>query len=219
MMGVGQMETMPKIHHKCCVIVFAPNPLLAGLLKTYLDRYRLVDFSARHKFPAPMSDELPICIVDQDVATPAPYGATRLVRAKFPDAGILVLGRDFSGPQVFSLLLEGVRGFLAYERVPQELLRAVETVASAGLWCSPDRLQQACLHMQNVWRSRTNGCFRFTPRQKEIVDLVSKKLTNKEIAYHLSISENTVKFHLSKVFRKLGATNRGSVTELLRQAN
>jgi NarL family two-component system response regulator YdfI len=47
-----------------------------------------------------------------------------------------------------------------------------------------------------------------TPREAEILELLAQGLANKQIALYLQISEHTVKFHISSIFTKLGATNR-----------
>lgn len=59
-------------------------------------------------------------------------------------------------------------------------------------------------------RIRKSGplCKQLTPREKQIVDLVSRARLNKEIAYELHLSEGTIKEYLNKVYRKLGLKNR-----------
>lgn len=212
------MNSVVQLQHRRSVVLIEHNALLERVLKQYLGGYQLIDFSTYKTNKVLTSQEVPVFIIDQDSASAVPYGAIKSVHNSLPDAKVIVLGRSFSGAEIFSLLLEGVTGFVTYDKVPQELRRAVETVGRPALWCTTEGLQEACLHMQSVWRSKRNGCFRFTERQKEIIDLVSRKLTNKQIALHLSISENTVKFHLAKVFRKLGTRNRDSLSQLLRSA-
>ena len=51
-------------------------------------------------------------------------------------------------------------------------------------------------------------CRHLTPREKQIVDLISRAKLNKEIAYELHLSEGTIKEYLNKVYRKLGLKNR-----------
>lgn len=56
-----------------------------------------------------------------------------------------------------------------------------------------------------------------TPREKEIIDLVAQGYLNKQIAYNLRVGEQTIKNHLSKIFRKLGVNNRtGAVVEIIK---
>ncbi len=55
----------------------------------------------------------------------------------------------------------------------------------------------------------------FTPHEKLVLDALAKKLSNKEIAEELNISERTVKFHLENIFSKVGVHDRHSVAKLV----
>ncbi|PBB41826.1 hypothetical protein CK222_22005 [Mesorhizobium sp. WSM3866] len=70
----------------------------------------------------------------------------------------------------------------------------------------------AALGRETERRDRARILFKpLTKREREIVRLASRDLSNKEIARHLKISEGTVKIHLNKVYSKLSATNRTSL--------
>jgi len=58
----------------------------------------------------------------------------------------------------------------------------------------------------------------FTPRESEVLQLVAQGLANKQIASVLEISEHTVKFHISSIYTKIGATNRTEAVRLGLQA-
>jgi DNA-binding NarL/FixJ family response regulator len=79
---------------------------------------------------------------------------------------------------------------------------AIRMVASGNVWLP------VSLQTQMAARLRTPGGMALSPREEEIVRYVRRGLRNAEIAKTLAISEETVKTHLSKIFRKVGVRDR-----------
>jgi len=158
--------------------------------------------------------EQPVFVIDEPCSMA--YHILRNIALRFPESKRIMLGHHFEVAEIFSLLLEGAHGFLTYEEVKRKLGRAIALVSQGRLCLQPGKSEEVCLYLQEIWRSENHSHLRFTKRQKQIIDLLHHKLSNKEIASQLGISENTVKFHLAKVFSKIGTRSRQSVPELLK---
>jgi DNA-binding NarL/FixJ family response regulator len=145
--------------------------------------------------------------------TPLP-ACLRILRHAEPGIKVLVLSSDVPEEGLARLLLYGINGFLRYVEVDRERLRSAITEIQKGhIWLSTESLDQFAEYSSKL--SRLEQDRRLTPRQADIVGLLQRRLSNKEIAAALNISERTVRFHLENIFNKLGVRDRYSVAELL----
>jgi DNA-binding NarL/FixJ family response regulator len=126
-----------------------------------------------------------------------------------PSIPLLLLTDEPLAPQLLTSLKQRPWGVLPIDAAQDELLAGVRAL-SIGLWVgAPQMLTK--LFGQNAINltSPEEGEFEpLTPREGEILQHLAQGLTNKQIAWKLSISEHTVKFHISSIYGKLGATNR-----------
>jgi DNA-binding NarL/FixJ family response regulator len=110
-------------------------------------------------------------------------------------------------------LLEGrvsyPSGILPLNASENEILAAI-TALSEGLWVGAPGLIGTLLRrpMPTGWSGSDPGIEAVTPREMDVLQSIAQGLANKQIAMQLGISEHTVKFHLSSLYAKLGATNR-----------
>ena len=120
---------------------------------------------------------------------------------------VLLLSNDPG--EVIHLTDFTVWGILPREASPEELSAAVHALAE-GLWVGSPALAQSLLERQPV--SMLDDAERvinpLTDRERQVLQLTAEGLANKQIAAALDISENTVKFHLSSLYAKLGVTSR-----------
>lgn len=102
-----------------------------------------------------------------------------------------------------------VWGVLPAEASAEELLAALHALAE-GLWVGAPTLVQNLLerHPEPVQEETGQIVDPLTERERQVLQLAAEGLANKQIATSLEISENTVKFHLSSLYAKLGVTNR-----------
>lgn len=94
----------------------------------------------------------------------------------------------------------GVRGIVLKASPPEQLLKSIRTVCDGERWVSADLLAR--------FEKEPSAGSRLTSRESEIVSAIREGNSNKEIASKLSISEETVKRHLSNIYAKLGITSR-----------
>jgi DNA-binding NarL/FixJ family response regulator len=203
------------------VVLLERNPLISKILRESLRghfastiSYTTVAHESEFQKLSFIGSERVVFVIDEPCSTA--YQILRIISHRFPESRRIILGHSFEVPQLFSLILEGVHGFLTYQEVRQKLARVIGTICQQRLWLPPGKAESVCQYLQQTWQSKSGTNLRFTKRQKQIIDLVNHKLSNKEIASQLCISENTVKFHLGKVFSKVGARSRESVPNLLK---
>lgn len=164
------------------------------------------------------SDDLPFLIVI-DLTLPSIDFNTVILEAKkiAPAGRILVVGIEFSPAKEMSLLAMGVSGCCSNQIAEATIPRIIDIILDGGAWISHavlplllQELQQravaAGLPAQSVpVPVQLTG---LTPRERQIAHLVSNGASNKLIARQLSITDRTVKSHLSAIFHKLGMPDR-----------
>jgi two-component system NarL family response regulator len=126
-------------------------------------------------------------------------GATLAIRQEFPQARIIILSTFDSMEDIFQAFSAGARGYLLKHFVADELVRGIRSV-HAGQHCVPPAV--AARLAERGTRSVLSS------REIEILRLVAKGCTNKEIAGYLSITPFTVRNHMVHVFEKLDASDR-----------
>ena len=113
--------------------------------------------------------------------------------------------------QIVEALKLGARGIVPRRTTTQMLLKCIRAVASGEYWVGHQNISDLieCIRAADPKPEPgdSNG-FRLTKRELEIVTSIVDGYTNKEIAKRLSISEQTVKHHLTSIFEKVGVTNR-----------
>jgi len=124
---------------------------------------------------------------------------------------VIVLTAKIEKPQLLEALQLGARGILLKDSAPSDLVKAVHAVAAGQYWMGQSAVASLVevinlLNEQEAPNQRKT--FGLTPRELQIVAAVVEGRTNRDIAQKFSISEETVKRHLTNVFDKLGISNR-----------
>lgn len=110
---------------------------------------------------------------------------------------------------VLDALVADAMAILTRNATPAEIVASIEAVGAGLCVLSPDMLARLLGGRKALHQTASGGPFEtLTSREIEVLAMLADGLGNKEIARQLDISDNTVKFHLSSIFGKLGATNR-----------
>lgn len=215
----GSETTVPLCVASCkkpiSVSLVEPHEIARNHLKQILSREPRLRITEANPPEASVSGKsIPRVFVLSHLPTSRLFRYLRMIRGMNNYAKILVVESTLRPAMAVSLLRSGVQGFVMDEEVDQDLLSAVRTVLEDRVWIrskyvSYDKWsglspESAALAMNNT----------FTPRQRRVVDLVRERLSNKEIAAELGISERTVKFHLQNVFSSLGVNSRRAIEDL-----
>ena len=144
-----------------------------------------------------------VLLMDIEMPVLDGIAATRAIAAAQPDVAVVVLTSFSDRDQILQALDAGAVGYLLKDAEPDEIAKAVRAAARGEAPLDP-RAGRALLSA----RSSSSPLDGLSEREREVLRLVARGLPNKLIARELSISEKTVKTHLTSVFRTIGVTDR-----------
>jgi len=212
-------ESVPSID----VFLLAENRLLREALAKVLgnkDGIRVVAAVALDETVVPrIKDMSPrILAIDSSVLAKAGLEFIPTVHVPLPSTKILALGMDNNAHTFLRCVRAGVSGYVLKEASANEVAFAVRTVAENGGVCPPS----LCITLFNHVASSASQAYQgkaklgLTRREQQLATMIAQNLSNKEIASQLNLSEQTVKNHVHRMLRKLGASDRLSAAEMCR---
>lgn len=150
-----------------------------------------------------------------DVMMPGMNGAelAKLVRQRFPAVKILALSMSGQGTLVNQMIDDSdIAGYVLKNIGKQELIRALEKISKGGIYFSDEVLKEMTKASET---KKVNKEINLTTREIEIIKLIEKEYSNKQIAELLFLSERTIETHRKNIFRK---TKTNSVIGLIKYA-
>jgi DNA-binding NarL/FixJ family response regulator len=183
------------------------NPLAVPSLKQLLRRMFIPVHFDGGLLTGPHSSNRQIAafIVDIGTLVMPLHTCIRQIRDRFPNAKILLIGHKLSHHQAVFLVRQGVGGFIRYAEV-KELAQAISTVLDGRLKFPREAMEEFATG-EKAARGRKES---ITKGESRILGFLEHGLSNKQAATVLGVSENTIKFHLSNIFRKLQVHDRHS---------
>lgn len=118
-----------------------------------------------------------------------------------PKAKIIVLAEHAGDAEITRALKKGAAGYICKDVSPDELLKAIRTVAAGKKYIPADIAQ---VLSENIGKEE------LTPTEETVLRMIVGGMSNKEIAFALDVSENTVKTHNQNIFGKIGVSDRTS---------
>jgi DNA-binding NarL/FixJ family response regulator len=149
-------------------------------------------------------------VVLMDLRLPVLGGAdaTRSIREEFPAARIIAVTTYDGDEDIYRALQAGACGYILKDMFSEELLSAIRAAHAGRRWVPPVVAERLAARI---------GSPELTARELEVLELVAKANSNREIAAALSISEATVKTHINNILGKLGVTDRSKAVKIALQ--
>ncbi|MFI0483610.1 response regulator [Actinomadura sp. 9N215] len=201
------------------VLVADDQALVRGSFRVLLDTapgLRTVGEAGTGAEAVELADRERPDVVLMDVRMPEMDGieATRRICADLPGVRVLILTTFDLDAYVYSALRAGASGFLLKDTPPADLLSAVRVVASDESLLAPSvtrRLIAEFVRRPGPVQPSPPGLDGVTDREREVLALIARGLSNAELAEHLHLSPATVKTHIGHLLAKLQARDRAQL--------
>ena len=133
---------------------------------------------------------------------------THVICREFDSASIIILSTYGGDESIHRALQAGAKAYLLKTTSHDDLLTAIRVVYSGRKYLPPEVAAQLAERLPNS---------ELSPREMEVLQLIAKGLSNREIANALSVTEGTIKFHVINILNKLGANDRTMAVTLALQ--
>lgn len=159
-----------------------------------------------------------VLILDSSTAQLSDYSLIPEIVKQAPNAKVVLIDMD-DDPEVFlECVRAGAVGYLLKNASSADVIAAVRSVAQGQAICPSQLTMPLFRTVARQWTSVPSARIKLelglTRRQQQLVPLIAQGLTNKEIASHLNLSEQTIKNHVHSILRRVGASDRLQVIGL-----
>jgi two-component system nitrate/nitrite response regulator NarL len=215
----------PSVGERVRVYVAAENRLLREALARMLAKHGNIEIVGLHSATPLDHQALPegaadVLLLISQGRVEDDLVAIQLVRARLPKMRILLLGMTKDNGEFLRCVRAGISGYLLQEASADEVTEGIRAVQDGKAVC-PGRL---CTALFRYFEGEASGLpcaslqqrLGLTRREQQLIPLIAKGLTNKEIANHFCLSEQTVKNHLYRMKHKIGAGDRLGIVQTCR---
>jgi DNA-binding NarL/FixJ family response regulator len=164
------------------------------IIATFPDGEKAIDFMK--------TNEVDLVVTDYNMPGADGLSFIRMIGRIQPDAYVIVLSMHDEVHLVKEILKAGVQGYVLKKDTHKELLKAIHEVKAGKIYLSSDINKMLIVNLQKPDEGRL-----LTDREREILKLISKEYSNRQIAEELFISERTVETHRKNIFRKTGTNS------------
>jgi DNA-binding NarL/FixJ family response regulator len=158
-------------------------------------------------------------VILMDLTLPSPGGieTTQRIKRELPSVSIIVLASEESEDDLFEAIKAGAAAFILKDVGPDDLVTIIRRVGSGEYLINDKVFSRPAVASRVLKEFRELAVYGqeaapifapLSPREVEILDNIAQGMTNKQVAYALSISEQTVKNHMSSILRKLSVNDR-----------
>jgi two-component system, NarL family, response regulator DevR len=214
-----------KVNRPIEVFLLAENRLLREALGRVLSKKHemcVVAASAFHpQIVRSIAETQPdVLLLDSAVFACSDLKVVAAVRAEIPGVKVVMIGMETDKETFVRCVRSGISGYVLKDASAAEIAAAVRGVASDEAVCPPAlclALFEYLARQPQVSALQGKLQFGLTRREQQLVQMIGGGLSNKEIASQLNLSEQTIKNHIHRMLRKLGAGDRLAAVEVCRQ--
>ena len=206
----------------CEILIADDHPLFRSALHQALSLglgpdARLVEAESIADLEARLTEKSDWDLVLLDLNMPGAYGFSGLVllRGQYPQVPVVMVSAQEEAAVVVKSREFGASGFIPKSSSLETIQKAVRTVLDGDVWWPPQVNESISVSAEA--KAASEGLASLTPQQFRVLTMVCEGLLNKQIAYELSVSEATIKAHVTAIFRKLNVRTRTQAALLLQQ--
>ena len=225
MRQVGQVGLMSSKGFDIAVFLLSENQLLCEALSRVLALKPNISIVGSASFSQGTVNQIvaanpDVVLFDSLTTALATDDLISSLRRNLPNLKVVLFGMDCDQEKFLLAVSRGVVGYLLKDASTRELADAIRAVARGEAVCPPTlcRVPFESVSRVGSWQPgvQVRKNLGLTRREQQLIQLVSQGLTNKEIGTHLYLSEQTIKNHLRRMLRKIGATDRLEAVEVCR---
>ncbi|MCA0399990.1 MAG: response regulator transcription factor [Proteobacteria bacterium] len=206
------MEQNSPLEEKGTIIIADDHPLFRGALRQAISgiftTLRVVEAGTLDETVAAISspDDADLVLLDLKMPGVSGFSGLAYLRAQHPSIPIIVVSGADDAATIRTCMEFGAAGYIPKTTPTETMNQAIRAVLAGGHWTPPD------IPLGESPDKETGTLIRrlasLTPQQMRVLTLLSEGLLNKQIAYELSVSEATIKAHVSAILTKLGVESR-----------
>lgn len=131
----------------------------------------------------------------------------------FPDTKVIILTMFAEPEYLYYTIRKGAKGYLLKSATPTELLRAIHMVNEGDSYIHPKMAEALAGFLAEGGKKFEENLEQLTPREMEVLVLLARGYTNREISERIFLSVKTIEAHRAKLYAKLGFSNRAELVE------
>jgi DNA-binding NarL/FixJ family response regulator len=206
------------------VFLLAQNRLLREALSRILSKKNdIAVVGARAVSDASAVDVLStspdVLVIEGFTTNSAHTGLVRQVRESQPELKVVMIGMEADAQHFLQAVRSGAMGYIVKDASALEVVSAVRTVAGGGAVCSAELcafLFQYAAQQGQLPSYHARSTLGLTNREQQLVGFIARGFTNKDIAGELNLAEHTIRNHIHRMLKKLGATHRLALVDICR---
>lgn len=208
------------------VLIVNPDTLVCHLLSAVLDDEPDIDvisFATTAKEGLSKADKARIVLVDSALPNDGALLLAEKIGKKRPHTHVLVTGVEKSSNSVLKYIEAGASGYILKEFSIEELLEQIRALPEGKAIADPEIVAQLIERLSELAdlcdsaKSASERMEALSPREQEILGLISQGMTNADIGKKLHIEVGTVKNHVHNILQKLEVSNRQEASKLFKE--
>jgi len=194
------------------LVIVDDHPLFRGALNqaltSSLPEAKIEEANSLNELNEMLAENKNVDLILLDLTMPGVQGLSGLLylRAQFPEIPIVVVSAKDDAGTISRCIDFGASGFVPKSLPVEEIRNAVKLVLDGEVWTPPDIDLSAAGNDESA--DLLARLATLTPQQVRVLMMLGEGLLNKQIAYKLSVSEATIKAHVSAILQKLGVDSR-----------